>query len=840
MAGSIDPSREADRRRAVALLSQGEDLFKAGRFEEAVVALRQSLGLWQALRERDGELGARFLLGATLGVLARPREAEDVLRGASDLARELGDPEAESMIAASLGQALLAAGDAASARRHFEALLDRARRLHDPEQEHAALTGLGVAFVRLGRLEEAYAVLTQSLDLARRAEEPAAMFKSLLVLGLCLKQQGEYPRAVDTYEWAADLARRQGEPGDEAQALTHLGTVLHHLGDFRHSIAAHQRAHEILRRLGDQFGEAGVLSEMSRPYLGAGEPEQARECNERALAIARSTGDLVVQGSALAHLAQIAFMSGDHRLALEHLTASLELKKKSGDRQGTAATLSSMSAAHLALGSHDEALARADEALRLARTLGSPEDLGGALLTVGLVRFRCGDPPGAETVLRESLELLESLHKDLGEEDKWQISLADRQFVIYRLLQEVLAAQGKLGPGLEIAERGRARAVARLMAKHLSASQEPEAPRLADLQRTARELDATLVEYTVLVDPLTAVLGPAAESGDLALLIWVIRPDGEMAVRRTRLTVQEPSPGGEQEPVRLRDMVYVPGPRRGSDPWKMGYRGLIQPIESLLPSARGAQLVLILQDLLFLMPWAALEDGAGTPLIERYSLSLAPSIQTLDLARRRKTQLVNAGGEALVVGDPEFGGSLPHLPGAADEALTVARLLGTRPLLGAEATKAAVLERMPGSRILHFATHGLLGDVEKQDVPGAIALTPSSGDKKGLLTAAEIMSLSLKAELAVLSACRTGDGRPSSDSIVGLSRAFLAAGVPSLIVSLWSIPDLSTSLLMKELYRALAQGLGKAQALREAMLATRRLQPDPLHWAGFALLGEGS
>ena len=77
MAGSPDHTREADRRRALALLSQGEDLFKAGRFEEAAVSLRQSLGLWQVVREPDGELGARILLGGD-DMMRRSRQPEIV------------------------------------------------------------------------------------------------------------------------------------------------------------------------------------------------------------------------------------------------------------------------------------------------------------------------------------------------------------------------------------------------------------------------------------------------------------------------------------------------------------------------------------------------------------------------------------------------------------------------------------------------------------------------------------------------------------------------------------------------------------------------------------------
>nr|WP_309143424.1 CHAT domain-containing protein [Nostoc favosum] len=92
-------------------------------------------------------------------------------------------------------------------------------------------------------------------------------------------------------------------------------------------------------------------------------------------------------------------------------------------------------------------------------------------------------------------------------------------------------------------------------------------------------------------------------------------------------------------------------------------------------------------------------------------------------------------------------------------------------------------------------------------------------------------------ELVVLSACDTGRGKISGDGVIGLSRSFISAGVPSAIVSLWSIPDAPTALLMREFYQQLPAN-DKASALRLAMLATMKKNPDPKHWAAFTLIGE--
>lgn len=122
-------------------------------------------------------------------------------------------------------------------------------------------------------------------------------------------------------------------------------------------------------------------------------------------------------------------------------------------------------------------------------------------------------------------------------------------------------------------------------------------------------------------------------------------------------------------------------------------------------------------------------------------------------------------------------------------------------------------------------------------MPGAIALAPSGNDN-GLLSSSEIFNLKLNADLVVLSACDTGRGKITGDGVIGLSRSFVAAGAPTVLVSLWAVNDNTTSELMIEFYRQLQTQPNKAQALRQAMLKTRSLHPDPLHWASFSLMGE--
>jgi CHAT domain-containing protein len=290
-------------------------------------------------------------------------------------------------------------------------------------------------------------------------------------------------------------------------------------------------------------------------------------------------------------------------------------------------------------------------------------------------------------------------------------------------------------------------------------------------------------------------------------------------------------------------LEVTPREKPGTNGLQQLYQLLIQPIADLLPSDPNARVIFIPQDALFLVPFGALQDATGKYLIEHYSILTAPSIQVLQFTHQQRQRV--GYGEFLVVGNPamsnvppkagERSHLLPNLPGAEQEAKTIAQLLNTQAIIGKDATKAAILEKMPRARIIHLATNAIADN--ERGIGSAIALAPSGNDN-GLLTAEEIQNLKLNAELVVLSGCDTGLGKITADGVIGLSRSFIAAGVPSAIVSLGDVSDEATAFLMSEFYRNLQQNSDKAQALRQAMLMTMKNYPNPLDWGAFTLIGE--
>jgi CHAT domain-containing protein len=182
---------------------------------------------------------------------------------------------------------------------------------------------------------------------------------------------------------------------------------------------------------------------------------------------------------------------------------------------------------------------------------------------------------------------------------------------------------------------------------------------------------------------------------------------------------------------------------------------------------------------------------------------------------------------------------LGELPYAEQEARAIASLFQVEPIVGDRATETSLKRQWQGAGYLHLATHGIVAKSDRSGLDTWLALAPDPpGGEDGRLTLAEIFDSQLTAQLAVLSACDTGNGAISGEGTIGLARAFLKAGVPTVVASLWKVPDRPTALLMEEFYRHLLAGRDRATALQMAMQTVRTRYPHPFNWAAFVVIGE--
>lgn len=359
-----------------------------------------------------------------------------------------------------------------------------------------------------------------------------------------------------------------------------------------------------------------------------------------------------------------------------------------------------------------------------------------------------------------------------------------------------------------------------------------------ELRAAAKDRNATLVEWSI--------------HGD-RLLTYVVRPDGRIDVRKIDMRGQDLEDLVRKARTGLGASVGL-DPTRGPKTWgptplkavearqafRALYTALVQPIEDLLPADPNATVIAVPHRSLMLLPMGALLAADESTWVDHASVSVVPSLGLLRYTAAKAKRAAKRG--AMVVGNPAMpmwqGQQLQPLAGAEREAGDVAKALkgpGITLLIGAAASETALRGGLAGKRWLHLATHG----VTRDDDPGqSFVALAADGKADGLLTMGEVLDLRLDADLVVLSACQTGLGKVSGDGVMGLGRAFLYAGTPRVVVSLWSVPDEPTALLMHTLYAGLRKGLPPAQALRQAMLATRVKYPGPAQWAAFELIGE--
>jgi hypothetical protein len=241
-------------------------------------------------------------------------------------------------------------------------------------------------------------------------------------------------------------------------------------------------------------------------------------------------------------------------------------------------------------------------------------------------------------------------------------------------------------------------------------------------------------------------------------------------------------------------------------------------------------------DVVYLVPHGILHDLPlhtlpieGLPLIERNPVCYVPAAAVLRHTLRGTAGQPSGSGAAV------FGDARKDLRDARQEAAEVAALLGVKPVVGGNVTRARVLRALSTAEVVHIAGHARLAPGD-----GFVSSLELAG--KHTLQAADLLSTTIHARTVVLSGCETGVGeqRPG-DEVVGFVRALLLSGARSILASQWRVDDTSTRDLLLGFHRASAHGPGLplAQALSQAV-SDIRAEPGyrhPYHWGGFVLTG---
>lgn len=356
------------------------------------------------------------------------------------------------------------------------------------------------------------------------------------------------------------------------------------------------------------------------------------------------------------------------------------------------------------------------------------------------------------------------------------------------------------------------------------------------------------------------------------LVMFVLTGKGALHVQRTPMNLGELESKVLQMRSAMRVNAVVRGEREtGPDPESVPpvrellrdlYDALIAPVAGWLTPSKP--ITIVPHRDLALIPWAALISSDGRSLVDDFQIGVAPSLATWDSLWVRGVKAPPL--RAYVAADPVLGPQLRArgygaLRAARSDAERIGRYLepvsarGQEPVIvvGGDASETSYRSQAAHATLVHLACHAALHE------PASESCLYLARDAlyDGLLTAAEVKEIPLDRAIAFLAACDTGQGRLTSEGVLGLGQAFLDAGAQAAILTLSKVADAVASSLSEHFYECLLQPGGKqtaGAALRFAMLATRRdleagriidsdgtvLPPDPGLWGTFFVLGRES
>jgi CHAT domain-containing protein/tetratricopeptide (TPR) repeat protein len=882
------------------LFRRGESQRQGGQLREALGFYAEALPAWRKLGHRDWEAETLHRIGWVERDVGHSPEALAALQAALPWFQHHGPRVQEGEILNMISRLLLAQGDTEQALAHGEGARALFQELGKPGLEAEALHSLGDIWFRRGETDKALALFTRSRDLARLSGDSESRSLPLHGLGEVYLYLGQFGSSQDSFQEALQEEKRAGNVRNQAQTLRALADLHLRRKDVAAAGARLDEALAMERARNDRDGEAVLLNSLGVLALEEGKPGEARTSFENALALARATGNRYSEAFTLLNLGRALFDAKDVEGALRIHEQAVGLFEQLDHRRGLVSTLYGSARALNALGRFREAeqrLQQVGDDTELLRGGAQSPGLRSTFfatkqhyfdLYVDVLMNLHGEQPFAghdhRALVVNERRRARSLLEELGgrtqirsdADPKLAARRRDLEESIEATEQELLASSGQAGEDERSRpQEKRLRSLLAELDRVRTASREEHArsglsePRPLSFKGMQELLDAN----TLLI---------IFSLGDERSYLWCVANHGRIESRVL------PGRAWFEERAGLLSRIWSQKKRGGGHAAHAGRLArelseeLLGGVAHLLGSRR---LILVPDGGLQRLSFAALPDPQALhqkldpvpPLLARHEIAYLPSASVLAASRRAFQKRASAPGRLIVLADPVFDGSDPRMetesavpPAAEDPSLSRAMQdLGIEPFRrlpfsGQEAAAVSGLFPQGASRVLagfdadldavekgalkpyaivHFATHALVHP-EHPELSGLVLsqIGSDGSPRQGYLRAYRIADLDLRADLAVLSACETGVGTDlRGEGAQALTRSFLRAGVPRLVVSLWPVSDAGTAVLMERFYRGMIEHrLPPPQALRCAQLSMLRDKRwnDPFFWAPFVFQGE--
>ncbi|HEY9618212.1 MAG TPA: CHAT domain-containing protein [Microcoleaceae cyanobacterium] len=738
--------------------------------------------------------------------------------------------------------------------------------------------------------------------------------------------KGRYQQALDCFQNQLTT----NNPVDRAQALYSLGWVYSNLGQYKQALAFYQQALALQQQYGTPLNQAYALGSMGWAYYYLGQYSQAIAMHKQALALRRSIAYEEGIAFSLGGIGRAYSAQGNYQAALPLHQEQLAIAHKIQNRREEAYALSDLGFVYAHLNQAVEAQRRYEQAIVLQQQTGDRWGEAISLSYLGDVLRQQQQPELAIAFYKRSVKTTESIRQDIQglsyeQRESYTRTIANT----YRVLADLLLAKGRILEAQQVLEllkvqelkdftrnhhlRGNSTnrftitpAETKILQEHGSLiafgqtveqckqTNCPKKQQLVDqLDNLTRQYNQTVAsfeqQYRERRAMDDAVFDPR-QLGDLRQIVesqlntvliypfvlekktWLLWVAKGGVFKSVEVPVTSRELG--EAVLKFREAMSQTASVQETQLAGMKlYNWLIKPLEPELKANKINNLVFSLDRVTRYIPMSALFDGQHY-LIENYTVSTVLSVGLTRMQDRLPAGTQNT--PVLAVGASNFKDFLP-LPNVPQELDSIVYqhqgskgIYPGQELLNQDFTYPALKLNLGGHKILHIATHGAFVPGQPED-----SYLVLGNDRK--LTTEDIKALSdlSQIHLVVLSACETALGGPDQNGveISGISSYFLTNGVATVIASLWSVSDESTSLLMQRFYGYLAQStvekpVTKAQALRLAQLSllygrvmpleetrapevsmmnkdggTTAVRPDsksfvqPFYWAPFILIG---
>jgi CHAT domain-containing protein len=710
-----------------------------------------------------------------------------------------------------------------------EASLRRATELFEQNKSPMSYVSryyLGSALHAQLRLAEASAVLDNLASEPLEAHQyRAAAAQTGWERGTCLAERGAISDAIDVFKQAQGRFQQLGETDLAGTMDGLIAGALSLAGDSAAAWRFRRRAFEEMSGSGNDATLLVILEQAAAVAAAGSHWHRAVALlsltTERAMRQANPT----VAAHAFTQRSIANVKLGDDEQARRDIAFARRWVEQLTDTRVRARAVADIALAEgLAESDRDPraALKQISDSLRYYQDADRRIEIARLYLERARVESKIGLNEAARHDLSDGIDIVEEERRELrGLDQRLMLFAANRDLFENAIALAVVASDYEAA--FDLSERHRARVLTEMFERDADGSDSVIKP--FSLREIRQQLanDAAIVEYALI--PGRAVLFVVRHDGLTTAVTNIPAAEFSSAITRFREAVRSDSDEVFKAAASAHDL-------------------LIEPVKRALKGASNIAFVVDRET--SGVPFSALYDRTAQRFLAEDAAIITTASATLLLTASARARSP-VGSSALTIGASIFDyqshpGAQP-LPQVTDEASTVASLYrNSRTLVGADATVANLRTLAPSYGVIHFAGHAVTAD--SQSPRAALLLAPVRNDR-GELHLEDVAALRMpNVRLAVLAACDTAAGVSGDDGPENLALAFIAAGVPTAVASLWNVPDSSSMATMMALHRDIANGVSAPHAVRGVILSSLRdnagVVRRPLWWSNIATVGGSS